>query len=191
MYKKIAFIVSLLMLCVYVNDVAAQQRRGGFRIPNLKMETSAFEDGGVIPEKYAARGGNVQPEFKFLNPEDGTVSYAIILHDIDVNVGGGTDDILHWLAWNIPAAAGGIPEGSLPEGSVVGTNLMRQNAYMGPGAPPGPKYHHYVFELYAMNANLDLPASASRKELMEAMQGKVIAKAAYVGRYKGQPRQQQ
>lgn len=190
MYKKITFILTLLMLCVYVNDVAAQQRRGGFRIPNLKMETNAFEDGGIIPEKYAARGGNVQPEFKFLNPEDGTVSYAIILHDIDVNVGGGTGDILHWLAWNIPVDAGGIPEGSLPEGSVVGSNLMRQNAYMGPGAPPGPKYHHYVFELYALNANLDLPASASRDELMEAMQGKVIAKAAYVGRYKGQPRQQ-
>jgi len=191
MYKKFTLILTLLFLCVYVNDIAAQQRRGGFRIPNLKMETNAFEDGGVIPEKYAARGGNVQPEFKFINPEDGTVSYAIILHDIDVNVGGGTDDILHWLAWNIPADAGGIPEGRLPEGSVVGANLMRQNTYMGPGAPPGPKYHHYVFELYALNANLDLPASASRKEFMEAMQGKVIAKAAYVGRYKGQPQPQQ
>jgi len=191
MYKKFTLILTLLFLCVYVNDIAAQQRRGGFRIPNLKMETNAFEDGGVIPEKYAARGGNVQPEFKFINPEDGTVSYAIILHDIDVNVGGGTDDILHWLAWNIPADAGGIPEGRLPEGSVVGANLMRQNTYMGPGAPPGPKYHHYVFELYALNANLDLPASASRKEFMEAMQGKVIAKAAYVGRYKGQSQPQQ
>ena len=191
MYKNIAIIVSMLMLCVYVNEVTAQQRGGGFRIPNLKMETDAFEDGGIVPEKYAARGGNVQPGFTFSNPEEGTVSYAIVFHDIDVAIGGGTDDILHWLVWNIPAAAGGIPEGNLPEGSVVGANLMRQNTYMGPGAPPGPKFHHYVFELYALNANLDLPASASRQELMEAMQGKVIAKAAYVGRYKGQPRPQQ
>ena len=173
MYKKIAFTVSLLMLCVYVNDVAAQQRRDGFRIPNLAMETNAFEDGGIIPDKYTSRGGNVQPGFTFSSPEDGTVCYAIILHDIDVAFGGGTDDILHWLAWNIPASAGGIPEGSLPEGSVVGTNLMRQNAYMGPGAPPG-KLHHYVFDLYALNAKLDLPPTAGRKELLEAMQGKVI-----------------
>ena len=154
------------------------------------METTAFKDGGIIPDKYTARGGNVQPGFKFLDPEKGTVCYAIILHDIDVAFGGGTDDILHWLAWNIPADAGGIPEGSLPKGSVVGTNLMRQNAYMGPGAPPG-KLHHYVFDLYALNAKLDLPASASRKELMAAMQGKVIAKAAYVGRFASKPRQQQ
>jgi hypothetical protein len=102
---------------------------------------------------------------------------------MDVSFMGGTDDILHWVVWNIPAAAGGIPEGSLPEGAVVGTNMMRQNSYMGPGAPPGPKHHHYMFELYALNANLDIPAASSRKELLEAMQGKVIAKAAYVGRF--------
>lgn len=191
MLKKIAFVLPLLMLCVYAHQTAAQQRRGGFKLPNLTMETNAFKDGGIIPDKYSARGGNVQPGFKFLHPEKGTVCYAIILHDIDVALRGSTRDILHWLAWNIPASAGGIPEGSLPKGSVVGTNLMHQNAYMGPGAPPG-KLHHYVFELYALNAKLDLPASASRKQLLAAMQGKVVAKAAYVGRYaaKARPKKQ-
>ena len=74
--------------------------------------------------------------------------------------------------------------GKLPEGSVTGKN-MRDNNYMGPGAPPGPRYHHYVFEFYALNAKLDLPETASRPELLAAMKGKVIAKAAYVGRFKG------
>lgn len=191
MFKKFTFVLTLFMLCVYVHDTAAQQRRGGFKLPNLRMVTSAFKDGGIIPAKYTFRGGDVQPGFKFLNPEKGTVCYAIILHDIDVSLGGGTRDILHWIAWNIPASAGGIPEGGLPKGSVVGTNLMGKNVYMGPGAPPG-KLHHYVFELYALNAKLDLPASASRKQLMAAMQGKVIAKAAYVGRYaaKAKPKKQ-
>jgi phosphatidylethanolamine-binding protein (PEBP) family uncharacterized protein len=55
---------------------------------------------------------------------------------------------------------------------------------MGMGAPAGPRYHHYVFEFYALNSKLDLPATASRPELLEAMKGKVIAKAAYVGRFK-------
>jgi phosphatidylethanolamine-binding protein (PEBP) family uncharacterized protein len=53
------------------------------------------------------------------------------------------------------------------------------------GAPSGPRYHHYVFEFYALNTKLDLPETASRPELLEAMKGKVIAKAAYVGRFKG------
>jgi Raf kinase inhibitor-like YbhB/YbcL family protein len=157
--------------------------RGGFRLPPLLMESTAFEDGGIIPQKYAGRGG-VQPDFKFSNAPEGTVSYAIIFHDLDVAFGGGTDDVLHWLAWNIPASANGIPEGKLPEGSVTGKNQMGVNAYMGPGAPPGPRYHHYVFELYALNSKLDLPETASRAELLAAMKGKTVAKAAYVGRYR-------
>ena len=78
------------------------------------------------------------------------------------------------------------PEGKLPEGSVQGNNITGQNVYMGPGAPNGPRYHHYVFELYALNADLDLPANASRDELLKAMAGKTTAKAAYVGRYRNE-----
>jgi Raf kinase inhibitor-like YbhB/YbcL family protein len=160
--------------------------RGGFRLPPLLMQSTAFEDGGIVPQKYAGRGG-VIPDFTFSNAPDGTVAYAIILHDVDVSIGGGTGDVLHWVAWNIPASANGIPEGKLPEGSVNGKNMMGMNAYMGPGAPAGPRYHHYIFELYALNAKLDLPETASRDDLMAAMKGKVVAKAAYVGRYRSPP----
>jgi Raf kinase inhibitor-like YbhB/YbcL family protein len=157
----------------------------GFNLPPLLMQTDAFPDGGIVPQKYAGRGG-VQPGFKFSGAPEGTVSYAIIFHDIDVALQGNTGDVLHWLAWNIPAAAGGIPEGKLPEGAVQGANITGQNAYFGPGAPAGPRYHHYVFELYALNANLDLPATAGRDELLKAMAGKITAKAAYVGRYRNE-----
>ncbi len=159
---------------------------GGFRLPPLLMESTAFEDGGIVPQKYAGREG-VQPGFTFSNAPESTVSYAIIFHDLDVALQGGTNDVLHWIAWNIPAAAKGIPEGRLPEGSVTGRNIAGQNAYFGPGAPAGPRYHHYVFELYALNANLDLPNTAGRAELLAAMEGKVVAKAAYVGRYRSGP----
>ena len=164
---------------------AIAQPPPGFRLDPLLMESDAFADGGIVPAKYSGRGGNVQPGFTFSNAPDDTVSYAIIFHDLDVAIGGNVGDVLHWLAWNIPASAGGIPEGSLPAGSVQGTNAMRQNSYFGPGAPAGPRYHHYVFELYALSANLDLPATAGRDELLAAMGGKVVAKAAYVGRFKG------
>jgi Raf kinase inhibitor-like YbhB/YbcL family protein len=157
--------------------------RGGFNLPPLLMESDAFADGGIVPPKYAGRGG-VQPGFKFSNAPAGTVSYAIIFHDLDVALMGGTDDVLHWMAWNIPASANGIPEGSLPAGSVQGNNLTGQPVYMGPGAPAGPRYHHYVFELYALSANLDLPATATRADLLKAMEGKTVAKSAYVGRFR-------
>ena len=162
--------------------------RGGFNLPPLLMETDAFPDGGIVPAKYTGRGG-VQPAFKFSNAPAGTVSYAIIFHDLDVAIGGNTGDVLHWIAWNIPASANGIPEGSLPAGSVQGANITGQNAYFGPGAPAGPRYHHYVFELYALNANLDLPPTSGRDDLLKAMAGKTVAKAAYVGRFRGNPPQ--
>jgi Raf kinase inhibitor-like YbhB/YbcL family protein len=151
----------------------------------LLIESKAFPDGGIVPDKFASRGGNVQPDFKISNAPADTQSFAIILHDIDVGVGGSADDVLHWVAFNIPGTTKQIAEGKLPEGSVHGKNMRGANAYMGPGAPPGPRYHHYVFEFYALNSKLDLPESASRPELIAAMKGKVLAKAAYVGRFRG------
>jgi hypothetical protein len=163
--------------------------RGGFNLPPLLMETDAFPDGGIVPNKFVSAGGgpNVLPGFKISGAPATAVSYAVIFHDIDVSLGGGTDDVLHWIAWNIPVSANGWPEGSLPAGSVQGNNIRNQQNYMGPGAPAGPRYHHYVFELYALSANLDLPPTTTRAQLLEAMAGKVVAKSAYVGRFKGEP----
>lgn len=161
-------------------------RGGGLGLTPLLMESDAFPDGGIVPMKYAGRGGNTQPGFKFSGAPATTVSYAIIFHDIDVSLMGATDDVLHWIAWNIPASANGVPEGKLPEGSVTGNNITGKPVYFGPGAPPGPRYHHYVFELYALSANLDIPPTTTRAELLKAMEGKIVAKAAYVGRFRGE-----
>ena len=149
------------------------------------MESDAFPDGGIVPAKYSAAGGNTMPGFKISNLPPTAVAVAVLFHDIDVAVDG-TDDVLHWLVWNIPAASGGWPEGKLPDGAVQGLNIRKQNAYMGPGAPAGVRYHHYVFELYALSANLTLPPTATRAEFLAALQapGIVVGKAAYVGRFR-------
>jgi Raf kinase inhibitor-like YbhB/YbcL family protein len=150
-------------------------------VPML-IESKAFEDGGIVPLKYSFYGSNTLPDFKISNLPATTQSIAVILHDLDVAPAFNSDDNLHWLAWNIPATVPvtQIDEGVLPEGAVNG----RGRPYMGMGAPNGPRYHHYVFEFYALNAKLDLPATAGRPELLEAMKGKVVAKAAYVGRFR-------
>jgi Raf kinase inhibitor-like YbhB/YbcL family protein len=185
-------VVAVAMIVALSDHAAAQQRggagrggRGGFNLPPLLMSTDAFPDGGIVPEKYSGRGGNVQPGFKFTGAPENTVAYAIIFHDIDVALGGNTDDVLHWMVWNIPATAGGIPEGTLPDGTVAGTTGIGKGKYFGPGAPAGERYHHYVFELYALSQKLDLPPAATRAELLAAMAGKITAKSAYVGRFRG------
>lgn len=160
---------------------------GGGGLVQMLVESKAFEDGGIVPPKFSMAGGNTQPDFKLSNVPATAQSIAIIMHDLDVSFGANAEDVLHWVVWNIPATAPvtQIEEGKLPAGSVVGKGI-RNNAYMGMGAPAGVRYHHYVFEFYALNTKLDLPETASRAELLEAIKGgKVVAKAAYVGRFKG------
>jgi Raf kinase inhibitor-like YbhB/YbcL family protein len=180
----------LVLAATGATAVAQQSAAGGsapagprWKLVPLLVESKAFEDGGIVPLKYSFYGTNTLPDFKLSNLPDGTQSIAIILHDLDVAPAFNSDDNLHWLAWNIPAIVPvtQIEEGKLPEGSVNGRN---GRPYMGMGAPNGPRYHHYVFEFYALNSKLDLPVTGGRPELLEAMKGKVLAKAAYVGRFR-------
>src|SRR5215217_3431964 len=118
----------------------------------MKVTSKAFDDGAVIPIKYTSHGDNIHPDSTPTGAPDTTVAYAVILHDIDVAIGGNTDDVTHWVAFNIPSA--NIAEGGLPEGSVDGANI-RGTGYMGSGAPMKDRFHHYVFEFYALSAKLD------------------------------------
>lgn len=146
----------------------------------LAMETDAFPAGGVIPARYSARGDNVQPGFTISAAPDATVSYALVFYNKDIVNHDDTRDGLHWMVWNIPSSQG-FEEGMLPEGSMQGMNMTGQKTYFGPAAP-GP--HEYVFDLYALSETLDLDESASYEDLRSAMQGKILDRASYVGRYR-------
>ena len=168
--------------------------RGGGRGPGMVpmlLESDAYADGAIVPAKYSNAGGSTMPGFKISNVPMGTVSFAVIFHDIEPNIGNPPNDVLHAMFWNVPAASNGWPEGpstgaSLPAGSVMGFNIQKKPVYMGPGAPAGPRYHHYIFEVYALNANLDIPPDSTREAFYAAMAGKVVGKAAYVGRFRGE-----
>jgi hypothetical protein len=179
---------------------------GGPPRPVLSVTSPAWADGGEVPMKHAgAKGGeNKSPAFEFhwnvgTNPgtaPDTLKTYAIIFHDIENSTAKTTTDTLHWSAFNIPGTATGLPEGLgsgvLPDGTTNGPGIAARGgapgAYFGPGAGPGP-FHHYVFEFYALDTKLDLPATATRDDLVKAMDGHVIGKAAYVGRFHAPPPQ--
>jgi len=157
------------------------------------MTTTAWEDGGVIPDKYTqAAGANaVSPALSWSQVPGGTQSFVLLMHDPEpVLAKGSKMDITHWLIWNIPGTstglAEGVAQGELPDGSRQVS--LRSNAYMGPGAPPGP-YHHYTFELYALDTKLDVPqgtpqeAAVTRTAVVNAMDGHVLGKAVLVARF--------
>ena len=175
----------------------AGQGRGGGRGPVLSVTSPSFPDGGEIPMKHGGRGENKSPAFEFHwsngpTPAEAPAtlqSYAVIFHDIENATRGTTADTLHWAAFNIPGTAKGLPEGlgggDLSDGTRNGPGINAARgtpSYFGPGAGPGP-FHHYVFEFYALDIKLDLAATTTREELLKAMDGHVIGKAAYVGRY--------
>lgn len=164
----------------------------------LSVTSTAWPDGGEIPMKYSSRGENKSPDFTFNWSQAGSPvaapaelqSYAIVFRDMENSTNKGTTDTLHWTIFNIPGTAKGIPEGlgkgDLPDGSRNGPGIATRGgnpgAYFGPGAGPGP-FHHYVFEFFALDTKLDVPATATREELLKAMEGHVIGKAVYTGRF--------
>jgi Raf kinase inhibitor-like YbhB/YbcL family protein len=170
--------------------------------PVLSVSTTAWPDGGEVPMHNAGRGDNKSPAFEFhwsLGPNPASApaelqTYAVIFHDIENSTNRGTTDTLHWSAFNIPGAAKGLPEGlgpgDLADGTRNGPGIMARGGnpgqYFGPGAGPGP-FHHYVFEFYALDTKLDLPATTTREDLLKAMEGHVIGKAAYTGRFHAPP----
>ena len=171
--------------------------RGG---PSLMITSPSFPDGGEVPMKFAgARGGeNKSPEFKFnwiqgMNTAErpATVqSYVIIFHDIENSTNRGTADTLHWSIYNIPGTAAGLPEGlpagALPDGSTHGPGIRGgpTGSYFGPGAGATLRHNHYIFEFYALDSKLEFAAPPTREQLMAAMEGKIVGKAAYVGRFR-------
>src|ERR1700730_6986818 len=175
--------------------------KGGPPRPVFSVTTTAWPDGGEVPMKNAGRGENKSPAFEFhwslvndpTTPPDSLQTYAVIFHDIENSSNKTTVDTLHWSAFNIPGTAKGLPEalgkGDLPDGTRNGPGILAGRGtpgYFGPGAGPGP-FHHYVFEFYALDTKLDLPANTTRDEIMKGMEGHVIGKAAYVGRFHNVP----
>src|SRR5215831_16752937 len=201
MQTEYALMMSIVVL-VTAAAVAGQQRGGGQRggapaAPPMTMTISGFPDGGQIPVKFsqaaegAAPGEGTSPAITWANVPAGTQSFVLNMHDMEVVRNKTTDDQAHWVVWNIPAAATGLPEGvqkglQRPDGSYQ--HSATGPVYRGPGAPASGPLHHYVFELYALDTKLDVQPGAdafeSRANVVKAMQGHILGKAVYGGLFK-------
>jgi Raf kinase inhibitor-like YbhB/YbcL family protein len=163
-------------------------RGRGPQPPGLALSSPDFEDGAVIPNKYTQADPNpVSPKLEWKNVPAGTQSFVLLIHDPDVALQKKSDDVTHWMAFNIPGTAtelagGQSAEPKLADGTVQITNTGRKVGFMGPGAPPG-TYHHYTFELYALDTKLDLGPDATRDQVVAAMQGHILGKGVLVGRF--------
>ncbi len=149
----------------------------------FSISTTAFPPGGSIPRAFTADGKDASPALAWVNPPAGTQAFALICDDPDAPVG----TWVHWLIWDVPASAKGLPAGvqpikTLPDGSVQGKNDFGRIGWGGPSPPPG-KPHRYFFRLYALKEKLSLAPGASRRELDKAMQGRILESVELFGTY--------
>ena len=195
-YTKV--LPTALMTTVLLASVATAgaqdkgKKKGGFQLPPMiHIGIADFADGGRVPNKYtcAASPTSPSPAMTWSGAPATTQSYVVILHDPDPVLGGSaTNDVLHWAIFDIPGDAKGLPEGvpnmaELSDGSKQPNGISGAPGYFGPCPPAGHGDHHYTFELFALSAKLGLPASTSRVDLMNAMNGKVVAKGIYIGMF--------
>jgi Raf kinase inhibitor-like YbhB/YbcL family protein len=147
----------------------------------MKIESTAFSDGGLIPKIYTCDGRDVSPPLSWTGLPDGSRTLALICDDPDAP--GKT--WVHWVLYDLPVTVEGLPEGVPPRkdalGGVQGTNDFRKLGYGGPCPPSGT--HRYFFKLYALDSALRLTAGATKAQLERAMEGQVLAQASLMGRY--------
>ena len=189
MWKSLLFVILLaLAATVAAQNPPAAGRGGAPAAPPMTLTTNGWPDGADIPVKYTQAGEQVSPELHWTNTPAGTQTFVLLMHDPDVAASGTTDDQLHWLVWNIPGTATGLPE-HVAQGSPRPDGSMQVSAtgpvYRGPGAPAtGPK-HHYTIEVFALDTKLEVQPAATwqetRANVVKAMQGHVKGKAVYVG----------
>jgi Raf kinase inhibitor-like YbhB/YbcL family protein len=186
-----------LSVLVAATVTSAQQRAGGAQTAPLTLTIAGFPDGGDIPVKFTqaapgvAPGEGTSPAMTWTNAPAGTQSFVLNMRDFDVARNKTTEDQAHWVVWNIPATATGMPEG-VPRGSQLTDGSFQISAtgpvYRGPGAPATGPRHHYMFELFALDIKLDVQAGAdafeTRARVMQAIQGHILGKAVYGGLFR-------
>ena len=148
----------------------------------IKVTSSAFGEGQMIPAEYTADGRNISPPLEWSPAPVGTKSIALINDDPDAPMG----TWVHWVVYNIPADATSLeenvpPDETLANGAQQGTTDFGRIGYGGPAPPSGT--HRYYFKVYALDMKLDLPARASKGQVESVMAGHILAHGQLLGMY--------
>lgn len=181
--KIIGVIVLILSaaIAVWFALPRKEESRQGESFPrvqtSMRITSPAFAHGEEIPSRYTCDGENINPPFVFEDVPEEAKSLALISDDPDAPAG----TWVHWTFWNLDPRTERIPEGARTLSAVEGKTSFGTPGYGGPCPPSGT--HRYFFKLYALDTTLDLDASASKEDLLAAMEGHILARADLMGTY--------
>ncbi len=179
--QTVFFVYSFAVVCCAAGQEKKSSNAPGGAI--MKLTSTAFSEGAMIPVKYTCDGANVSPPFTWAEIPQGAATFALICEDPDAPAG----TWVHWVVYNIPAKATTLPEKMTPadtlaDGTRQGISDFRKTGYGGP-CPPGGT-HRYFFKLYALDTALTPAPGMTKVQLLKAMEGHILAQAELMGRYK-------
>jgi Raf kinase inhibitor-like YbhB/YbcL family protein len=154
----------------------------GFALSDMKLTSPAFRTGQAIPKKHTGEGEDVSPALQWSDAPEGTKSFAVVCHDPDAPlVKPGTYGFVHWVLYNIPGDASGLPEGVKEH--TAGANDFGGTGFGGPMPPEGHGAHHYFFWLLALDSEPDLEPGLDLWTMLEKVEPHLLGMNRLVGTY--------
>jgi len=149
----------------------------------IQLSSPAFAEGQSIPARHTCDDADTSPPLSWTGVPPAAKSLALIFDDPDAPVG----TWVHWVLYNLPVAVTQLPEGvpateHIPQGAQQGQNDFRRLGYGGPCPPPG-KPHRYFFRIYALDGPVALKPNSTKRDLLRAMEGHILAEGALMGTY--------
>ena len=165
---------------------APNSTKGEVAPMNFTLRSSDFENEGSIPRQFTCEGGDVSPALSWTGAPSNTKSFALIVDDPDApDPRAPKTTWVHWVVYDIPPSAHGLPEGatlqSLPSGTREGLNDWKKTGYGGPCPPVG--RHRYVHKLYALDVVLPDLKQPTKADLEKAMAGHIVGETRLTGTY--------
>lgn len=149
---------------------------------SVQVTSTAFGEGEMIPEQYTCDGVDISPPLSWDAASADVKTYALITDDPDAP--GKT--WVHWVLFNLPASIAELPENvphqrMLANGAKQGINDSDKTGYSGPCPPSGT--HRYYFKVYALDTEIDMEPGVTKAQLLDAMDGHILAEGSLMGRY--------
>jgi len=153
---------------------------------SMNLSSPAFEHEAPMPARHTCDGEEASPPLRWSGVPAEAKSLVLIVDDPDApDPAAPQRTWVHWVLYNLPANSEGLPQGAgatqLPEGTREGSNDWKRTGYGGPCPPIG--RHRYFHKLYALDTVLPDLHQPTKSELLQAMEGHVLAQAQIIGTY--------